>query len=229
MLLIFSLFSCNNSGQQTTPENKSTNSTYQAINNDDSSQKKSNQNIAKDTSVITNIAEFKTSMGTFTVGLYGLDAPKTVKNFVGLIQKGYYNDILIHRIAKNFVIQLGDRNTLNKNKPQEWGIGGTSIYGKEFEDELNPHTPSFQLGYVKGTLAMANKGPNTNTSQFFICLNEAIKLDHKYTIFGKVMNGLDLITKISQVDIQPRGADQNDGIPKNPIKIIYAKLLKMKN
>lgn len=172
-----------------------------------------------DTSVITHTALLKTSMGDILIGLYGKDAPETVANFIGLAKMSYYNGILFHRVAKNFLIQAGDRNTLFQNKKSEWGFGGESFYGGEIEDELNPNTPSYKKGYQKGVVAMANKGPNTNTSQFFICLEEAKKLKHKWTIFGMVIKGMDVVEKISRVPVELSSRGTDDGIPLKPIRI----------
>ncbi len=110
-------------------------------------------------------ATIETSKGTIEVELYQSDAPKTVANFTGLAEQGYFNGIIFHRVAKGFVIQGGD--------PTGTGRGGKSIYGSDFEDELNSSTASYQAGYMRGTLAMANRGPNTNTSQFFIMFRDA--------------------------------------------------------
>lgn len=150
-------------------------------------------------------ATIETSKGTIEIELYQLDAPKTVNNFVGLAEQGYFNGLLFHRVAKGFVIQTGD--------PKGNGTGGTSVYGKEFEDELNPSTPSYQQGYVHGIVAMANRGPNTNTSQFFIMLRDAQNMPKNYTIFGKVVKGLDVVDSIGAVEIVPQ-MGPNDGKPK---------------
>jgi len=150
-------------------------------------------------------ATIETSKGTIEVELYSSDAPKTVANFTGLAEQGYFNGIIFHRIAKGFVIQGGD--------PTGTGTGGKSIYGKEFEDELNSSAPSYQAGYVRGTLAMANRGPNTNTSQFFIMLRDVPGMPKNYTIFGKVVKGMDVVDSIAAVDITPQ-MGPNDGKPK---------------
>jgi cyclophilin family peptidyl-prolyl cis-trans isomerase len=154
------------------------------------------------------IAVIKTNMGTFECELYKDDAPKTVENFIGLAKKGFYNGILFHRVIKGFVIQGGDPKTKDKSKMAEWGTGGESIYGKEFEDELNPNTPSYKAGYVKGVLAMANHGPNTNSSQFFVMCGG--NLPHQYTIFGKVVKGLDIVDKIDDVPTAPGDRPKTD-------------------
>jgi cyclophilin family peptidyl-prolyl cis-trans isomerase len=150
-------------------------------------------------------ATIETSKGTIEVVLYESDAPKTVANFVGLAEKGLYDGLIFHRVSKGFVIQGGD--------PSGNGMGGKSIYGKEFEDELDPSSPSYQAGYVKGVLAMANRGPNTNTSQFFIMLRDMPGLPKNYTIFGKVVKGLDVVDSIGAVEITPQ-MGPSDGKPK---------------
>ena len=155
----------------------------------------------------------ETTKGVFEAELYPDDAPKTVANFVGLTEQGYYNGVTFHRVAKNFVIQGGDSTGT--------GAGGRSLYGKEFEDELDPKTPSYKEGYTRGTLAMANRGPNTNTSQFFILLNDAPSLPKNYTIFGKVVKGMDVVDSIAAVRIIPR-MGPTDGTPAE--KIVMRKL-----
>ncbi|MCS7177375.1 MAG: peptidylprolyl isomerase [Candidatus Kapabacteria bacterium] len=172
-----------------------------------------------DTPVITHIAVLRTSLGEITLGLYGEDAPKTVRNFVELSRRGYYDGVLFHRVARNFVIQAGDPLTKDPKQRARWGTGGTSIYGGEFEDELNPETPSYRLGYQLGTVAMANRGPNTNTSQFFICLERAVNLPKAYTIFGRVLEGMDVVRKIAAVPIDPGPFGPEDGTPKTPVVI----------
>lgn len=163
------------------------------------------------------IAVIATSMGTFEIQLYRNDAPKTVENFVRLAEKKYFDGMRFHRIAKGFVIQTGDPLSKDPSKAAQWGTGGESIYGKAFEDELNPNTPSAKEGYKKGVVAMANRGPNTNTSQFFVCLQDA-RLPHNYTIFGKVMKGMDVVEKIGQVEIIPLMGPM-DGRPKSDVII----------
>jgi cyclophilin family peptidyl-prolyl cis-trans isomerase len=151
------------------------------------------------------IAVIETSLGTIEAELYREDAPKTVDNFAKLAEKKYFNGIIFHRVSKGFVIQGGD--------PTGTGTGGKSIYGKEFEDELNSASPSYKAGYLKGVLAMANRGPNTNTSQFFIMLRDNLRMPKNYTIFGKVIKGIEVVDKIGEVEIDPQmGA--TDGKPK---------------
>jgi cyclophilin family peptidyl-prolyl cis-trans isomerase len=162
-------------------------------------------------------ATLETSTGSIELELYQADAPKTVANFTGLAEQGYFNGIIFHRISKGFVIQGGD--------PTGTGTGGKSIYGKEFEDELNPSTPSYQAGYTRGTLAMANRGPNTNTSQFFIMLQDVPGMPKNYTIFGKVVKGLDVVDSIAASDITPQMGPR-DGKPKVDVVIKKVTVLK---
>lgn len=154
--------------------------------------------------------------GQIQAQLYDQDAPKTVENFLRLVNAGYYDCLTFHRVAKGFVIQGGD--------PTGTGSGGDSAFGGKFQDELNPDTPSYQAGYVKGVLAMANSGPNTNTSQFFIMLAD-VPLPHGYTIFGKVISGQDVVDKIGQVEITP-GIGPTDGAPKTPVVMSSVKIVK---
>jgi cyclophilin family peptidyl-prolyl cis-trans isomerase len=149
-------------------------------------------------------ATIETSKGTIEIELYQNDAPKTVANFAGLAEQGYYNGVIFHRVSKGFVIQGGDSTGT--------GRGGRSIYGREFEDELNPSAPSYQAGYQRGVVAMANRGPNTNTSQFFIILKDASWLPKNYTIFGKVTKGMEVVDSIAAVDIIPQ-MGPTDGKP----------------
>lgn len=161
------------------------------------------------------IVVMETSMGTIEIEMYRNDAPRTVDNFVKLAEQKYFDGITFHRVAKGFVIQGGD--------PTGTGSGGKSIYGKEFEDELNPAAPSFKTGYVRGTVAMANRGPNTNTSQFFIMLQDAPRLPKAYTIFGRVVTGMDVVDRIGAVEIVPQmGA--TDGRPKADVVITSVRL-----
>lgn len=164
------------------------------------------------------VALVETSLGTFEILLYRSDAPKTVENFAALAEQKYFDGMRFHRVAKGFVIQAGDEKSKDPAKAAEWGTGGRSIYGKEFADELNPETPSYKEGYRKGIVAMANRGPNTNTSQFFVMLNDAPGMPKNYTIFGKVVKGLDVVEKIGSVDIIP-GMGPRDGRPKTDVML----------
>lgn len=135
----------------------------------------------------THMITIDTNYGKIVIETYDADAPNTVKNFVTLAEKGFYNGLTFHRVIKGFMIQGGD--------PNGNGTGGP---GYKFDDELNPNTPSYKAGYKKGVVAMANAGPNTNGSQFFI-MNEDYPLPNAYTIFGKVVSGQDIVDKIALV------------------------------
>lgn len=133
----------------------------------------------------------ETNHGAITFETYDNDAPKTVENFVTLANKGFYNGLIFHRVIKGFMIQGGD--------PSGNGTGGP---GYKFADELNPNTASYKAGYTKGVVAMANAGPNTNGSQFFIMAAD-YPLPNNYTIFGKVVSGQDVVDEINKVQTGP--------------------------
>lgn len=162
-------------------------------------------------------AVLKTNHGDIKIALFPEQAPKTVANFLGLAKKGYYDGIIFHRVIKDFMIQGGD--------PTGTGAGGESIYGGSFEDEF-----SNQLFNLRGALSMANAGPNTNGSQFFIVQNKNINggfieqmqaagypddiieayknggtpwLDHRHTVFGQVEEGMDVVDEIADVATLP--------------------------
>lgn len=177
--------------------------------------------------IATHNAVLRTSMGDIEIELYGLDAPKTVKNFVELSKKQFYNGILFHRVVPGFVVQAGDPYSRDSAARRDiWGTGGTSIYGSTFADELNPTGPLAKMGYQEGVLAMANRGPNTNTSQFFIVLgaDRASHLKFAYTIFGRVTKGMDIVHKIERVELDPR----YNGQPKQPVSIIEINAVEVK-
>lgn len=144
-------------------------------------------------------ATIKTAKGDIVVELYPTDTPKTVTNFASLAKAGYYNNLTFHRVEPGFVIQGGD--------PSGNGTGGYSIYGDTFEDEIDTSKQIYVDGYKEGVLAMANRGADTNGSQFFIMLADNESLPKNYTIFGKVTSGMDVVKKIQVGDkiltIQP--------------------------
>lgn len=140
----------------------------------------------------------ETNQGAIELTLWNDVAPKTVENFTGLVEKGYYNGIGFHRVIEGFMIQGGD--------PTGTGAGGESLWGKSFADEFKPAV-QFDRPYL---LAMANRGPNTNGSQFFITTAATPWLNHKHTIFGEVTAGKDIVQKIEQCQKGPN--DQ----PKTP-------------
>ncbi|MDN5415319.1 MAG: peptidylprolyl isomerase, partial [Lactococcus raffinolactis] len=117
------------------------------------------------------VATIHTNLGDLTVKLFDDVAPKTVKNFVELAEKGYYNGVIFHRIIRDFMIQGGD--------PTGTGMGGESIYGEKFEDEFSENVFN-----IRGALSMANAGPNTNGSQFFIVQNENLPYDKSALVKG---------------------------------------------
>jgi len=128
-------------------------------------------------------ANFETSMGNFTIELFEQQAPKTVENFVKLAAKNFYDGVIFHRVIDGFMIQGGD--------PTGTGRGGP---GYQFADEFHP-----QLKHnSEGVLSMANAGPNTNGSQFFITLTATPHLDGKHAVFGKVVEGMDVVKKIGK-------------------------------
>ncbi|HEY9583409.1 MAG TPA: peptidylprolyl isomerase [Candidatus Paceibacterota bacterium] len=136
-----------------------------------------------------NTITIETNKGNIFFETYPDDAPKTVENFVTLANKGFYNGVIFHRVIKDFMIQGGD--------PTGTGRGGP---GYAFADELNPNTESYKDGYKRGVVAMANAGPNTNGSQFFI-MHKDTPLPHSYTIFGKVISGMDVVDTIANVPV----------------------------
>lgn len=129
-----------------------------------------------------------TNYGDIEFQTYDADAPKTVENFLTLARKGFYDNVTFHRVIKGFMIQGGD--------PTGTGSGGP---GYQFADELNPETESYKNGYRRGVVAMANAGPNTNGSQFFI-MHEDTPLQRLYSIFGHVVKGQDVVDKIANVE-----------------------------
>lgn len=139
-------------------------------------------------------AVIETNKGTIRVELLEEDAPKTTENFITLAQRGYYDGIIFHRVIKGFMIQGGD--------PTGTGRGGESAWGGRFNDEINRSSQVYQTGYKAGTMAMANAGPNTNGSQFFI-MHVDYPLPPSYTIFGRVTEGQDVVNAIATTPTGP--------------------------
>ena len=139
-------------------------------------------------------AVIQTNHGTIRFELLEEDAPKTTENFITLAERGYYNGIIFHRVIKGFMIQGGD--------PTGTGRGGESAWGPRFADEINPTSAVYQHGYKTGTVAMANAGPNTNGSQFFI-MHVDYPLPPNYTIFGRVTEGQNVIDAIASTPTDP--------------------------
>ncbi|HEV7702440.1 MAG TPA: peptidylprolyl isomerase [Candidatus Paceibacterota bacterium] len=144
----------------------------------------------------TTEATLKTNMGSITFEFYAKDAPNTVVNFEKLAKEGFYNGTRFHRVIKGFMIQSGDPQSKDDSKASLWGTGGP---GYKFADEINAQSDLYtKTGYKKGIVAMANSGPNTNGSQFFI-MTEDYPLPPLYTIFGRVTSGQDVVDKIALV------------------------------
>jgi cyclophilin family peptidyl-prolyl cis-trans isomerase len=224
-VLAFSLLSCGKKGKEKVVD-KVADTTSQTTAEPTKPVDKIKMSLELDSADITNEVVVRTSMGSFSIGLFGKDAPKTVKNFLGLVRKGFYNGILIHRVAKDFLIQFGDRNTINRSKKNDWGKGGQSFSGKPLEDEMDHEAPSYRNGYLTGVVAMANRGPNTGTSQLFVCLDDAIELEKKWTIFGAVTEGMDIVRQINSVEVVPGLFEKKDGLPVVPIKILSVAIKK---
>ncbi|WP_426946912.1 peptidylprolyl isomerase [Lactiplantibacillus plantarum] len=175
-------------------------------------------------------ATIKTNFGDIKVQLFPKQAPKSVKNFVGLAQKGYYDGIIFHRVIPDFMIQGGD--------PTGTGMGGESLWGKPFEDEF-----SQEVFNLRGALSMANAGPNTNGSQFFIVqkpqldagMSDQMKqagypeeivtaygnggtpwLDFRHTVFGAVSDGMDIVDKIAATET---------GMQDKPVKDVVIEII----
>ena len=181
------------------------------------------------------VATIHTNLGDLTVKLFDDVAPKTVKNFVELAEKGYYNGVIFHRIIRDFMIQGGD--------PTGTGMGGESIYGEKFEDEFSENVFN-----IRGALSMANAGPNTNGSQFFIFQNENLPydksalvkggwpeeiaeiytaggtphLDGRHTVFGQLANAESFET-LDRIAKEPTGSQDK---PENDVEIISIDLEK---
>ena len=176
------------------------------------------------------VAVLETTKGTVKIQLFPAQAPKTVENFVGLIEKGYYDGIIFHRVISDFMIQGGD--------PTGTGMGGESLWGDSFEDEF-----SDEVFNLRGALSMANAGPNTNGSQFFIVQASRVPanmlrqlkglvpdevvsaygeqggtpwLDKRHTVFGHVIEGMEVVDDMAKVRVNY--ADK----PLEDIKIIKA-------
>lgn len=180
------------------------------------------------------LVEMNTSMGTIKIKLFPEQAPKTVENFITHSEDGYYDGLKFHRVIKDFMIQGGD--------PNGNGTGGESIYGESFEDEFSP-----ELFNLRGALSMANAGPDTNGSQFFIVqksdidpqLEDQMKsagfpaeiidaymenggtpwLDQKHTVFGQVVDGMDIVDKIANVEVGANDLPKEDVVIKS-IKVV---------
>jgi cyclophilin family peptidyl-prolyl cis-trans isomerase len=156
------------------------------------------------------IAVLETNKGTIKFELLEQDAPKTTENFRLLAGKNYYDGVIFHRVIPNFMIQGGD--------PLGEGYGGESAWGGKFADEIDKSSPLYAGIYEKGTVAMANSGPNTNGSQFFI-MHVDYPLPPSYSKFGKVIEGLDVVDAIASVDRNPNDKP-HDPVVMNKVYIV---------
>ena len=180
------------------------------------------------------IAVMKTDLGEIRIKFFSKEAPKAVENFIELSKKGYYDNLTFHRVMQDFMIQGGD--------PSGDGTGGQSFWGEEFEDEFSPELHNF-----RGALSMANSGPDTNGSQFFIVqatgADEELKLwmqqngfskklidqyvkqggtpwlDNQHTVFGEVFEGMDVVDRIAAVEVDPESSKPLEDIKIQSIEI----------
>ncbi len=162
-----------------------------------------------------NHALIETEKGTIEIELFESDAPKAVENFRLLAEHGYYDGLTFHRILKGFMIQGGD--------PNGDGTGGESAWGGEFEDEINRGSRLYQRGYKRGVVAMANRGANTNGSQFFI-MHHDFSLPPKYVIFGNVTKGIEVVDALADVPCTSGG----DGNPSKPLSPVHMRKIIIK-
>lgn len=142
---------------------------------------------------LTHKATIATSCGGIEVALYSQEAPRTANNFAFLASEGFYDATVVHRVVPGFVVQMGD--------PTGTGTGGP---GYRFADELSS---ARNRGYTRGTLAMANAGPDTNGSQFFICLDD-VGLPPQYSVFGEVTDGMDVVDAIAAIPLRGESPQQ---------------------
>jgi len=166
------------------------------------------KDVVKTTKKLSTVVVLETNVGNIELRLFSKKSPLAVENFIGLVKKGYYDGIIFHRVIKDFMIQGGD--------PTGTGTGGSSIWGKEFKNENTPNL-IFDRPFL---LAMANHGPNTNGSQFFITTVVTPHLNGGYTIFGEVVSGQDVVRKIENTKVTPR---MDKPLSKQVIKRAYVK------
>jgi len=148
------------------------------------------------------IVVFQTNKGDITLKLAHVEAPENANNFLELAKEGRYENTIFHRVIEGFMIQGGDYENFN-------GTGGKSFEGEDLKDEFSP-----KLSHVRGALSMANRGPNTNASQFFIAQKDAKWLDGRHTIIGQVINGMEVVDSIAGVKVGP------DDKPLEDVKIL---------
>jgi len=149
-------------------------------------------------------ASIETELGTIEIDLFTREAPRATQNFADLAQKGFYDDVVFHRVIPGFVAQAGD-GQFGKKSSLDGGRVGTGGPGYTFEDE------PVRADYVRGAVAMANAGPNTNGSQFFIVTADSCPwLDGKHTVFGRVTSGQDVVDRISTAERDARDMPRED-------------------
>jgi peptidylprolyl isomerase len=154
------------------------------------------------------VAVLETNYGVIKIELYKDTMPVTAGNFEKLVEEGFYDGTLFHRVIDEFMIQGGDPLTKDEKKEQMWGTGGP---GYKIKDEFKGEQKNY-----RGTISMANAGPNTGGSQFFINLVNNNYLDGKHPVFGKVIEGMEVVDTISEVETNERD------LPSEPVKIIRA-------
>ena len=154
------------------------------------------RNMTNETLNDNQVAIIKTNYGDIEIEFFSELAPKTVDNFLTLSKEGFYNGTRFHRIIPEFMIQGGDPNSRDPEASHLWGTGGP---GYEFEDEIHQENIN-----KRGALAMANAGPNTNGSQFFINLADNDFLNDKHTVFGQVVSGMDVVDQIASIETNER-------------------------
>ena len=151
-------------------------------------------------------AVIETDKGPIEIEFFANDAPKAVENFRLLAEHGYYDGVTFHRIVRGFMIQGGD--------PQGDGTGGQSAWGDPFPDEIDRDSPLYRAGYQRGLIAMANRGPNTNGSQFFI-MHQNYPLPPDYVIFARVTSGMAVVDALANTPTS-MGGDGNMSSPVTP-------------
>ena len=156
-----------------------------------------------------NHASLETDKGTIEIEFYSAESPKAVENFRLLSERGYYNGLTFHRLVKGFMIQGGD--------PSGDGRGGDSAWGGPFPDDIQPASALYQQGYKRGIVAMANSGPNTNRSQFFI-MHQDYRLPPRYVIFGHVTKGIEVVDVLVDTP-KTMGTDGDMSRPVTPVVI----------
>ena len=178
-------------GRANTPNMNNSNNTNQATDINVGQNNSPSATSTPDLSKVTT-ATLHTSMGDITIE-FSTTTPITTANFIKLASQGFYDGTKFHRVIKGFVDQGGDPLTKDDSQKDKWGTGGP---GYTFKDEIGPNNHN-----ALGTIAMANSGPNTNGSQFFFNAADNSQLDSGYTVFGKVISGLDVVTAINNVPV----------------------------